>query len=114
MNNLNPDTIQRFLNFLILSTIAYDSLYVSEIEERIVKRTRRFFEVDRASVLKALQRLESVGWLETEEQVYSLTSAGKEQLQEEWNRRKAALAQFFDEGKWTGFYPEKARPQSWN
>ena len=123
MNNLNPELIQRFLDFLIPSTLAHESLYSSEIEERIMKKTRRFFEVDHVSLLQALQRLESAGWLKTEqrpannpkgEQVYSLTDAGQEQVQEGWNRPKAALAQFFDEGKWTGFRPEKARTGSWN
>ncbi len=123
MDNLSSDIIQSWLDFLILNTLSRESMYGSDIQQRIEQKTCRLFEVSRASILKALQRLESAGWLEIEwrqtgdlklEKLYSVSRAGKEQFEAEWKGPKSALAQFVREGKWLAFHSQKAQPDSWN
>jgi DNA-binding PadR family transcriptional regulator len=114
---MNPNVIQSWLDFLILNAFTAGPVCSSDIEQRIGQKMRLFFEVDSASVLKTLQRLESAGWLVSEwrekedsksEKVYSITGAGKEHLVGEWQMRKSSLAQFMDEGKWPAFLSQKA------
>jgi len=123
MRNLNPDLIQSWIDFRILNALTQEPLYRSDIEQRVEGEVRRFFEFDRALILKALQRMESSGWLEAEwrqtedskqERIYSITSAGREQLKAEWEIRQSALVQFIEEGKWPTFHSQKPKPDSWN
>jgi PadR family transcriptional regulator PadR len=123
MDNLNPDGIQKTLDFLILNTPVHEPMCASDIEQRIGQGIRRFFEANRVSFSNALQRLESAGWLDSEwrqtegsslEKVYSVTRAGNEQLEAEWKGRKSLLAEFVEEGKWPVFRFQKAQADSWN
>jgi PadR family transcriptional regulator, regulatory protein PadR len=68
------------------------------------------FKVNPGSLLTALQRLERAGWLDAEWQrtansrrakLYSLTRAGRKQLEVEtadWTRRAAAVARLLKAG----------------
>jgi len=124
MRNPNSNFIQSWINFRVLNTLTHGPLYGSDIEQRIGGEICRFLEkFDRAFIFKALQRLESSGWLEAEwrqtedsrrERVYSITDAGREQLKAEWKIRQSALAQFVEEGKWPAFSSQKPKPDSWN
>jgi transcriptional regulator len=74
------------------------------IARRVEQISRGVFKVNPGSLLTALQRLERAGWLDAEwrqtensrrARVYSLTRAGKKQLEletSEWNRRSSAIA----------------------
>jgi DNA-binding HxlR family transcriptional regulator len=60
------NVIQSRFDFLVLNVLTAGPVCSSDIEQRIGQRMRLFFEVDSASVLKTLQRLESAGWLVSE------------------------------------------------
>ncbi len=108
MDELNNDPIQGTLDFLILHTLRPEPMHDFAIEQRIEQKTRGLFtklKLSPGSFLTALQRLERAGWLRTEwrqtensgpEKIYSLTVAGKEQLEAEWTQRRSALAQFVE------------------
>jgi len=74
------------------------------IARRVEQISKSVFKVNPGSLLTALQRLERAGWLDSEwrqtensrrAKFYSLTRAGKKQLEIEtadWNRRASAIA----------------------
>jgi transcriptional regulator len=74
------------------------------IARRIEQISREVFKVNPGSLLTALQRLERQGWLDAEwrrtensrrAKVYTLTKAGRKQLESEtadWSRRAGAIA----------------------
>jgi PadR family transcriptional regulator, regulatory protein PadR len=74
------------------------------IARRIEQVSRGVFKVNPGSLLTAFQRLERVGWLDSEwrqtdnsrrAKFYSLTRPGRKQLEVEtasWNRRVSAIA----------------------
>jgi PadR family transcriptional regulator PadR len=100
----NTDVIQGTLDMLILKTLSLEPMHGFGIARRIEQISRGVFRVNPGSLLTALQRLERSGWLdsqwsETENsrraKYYSLTRAGKKQLQIEtadWTRRVSAIA----------------------
>src|SRR5436305_7584561 len=104
MNEENTDVIQRTLDILILKTLSLEQMHSFGIARRVEQISRGVFKVNPGSLLTALQRLERAGWLDCEwkdtensrrPKIYSLTRAGKKQLEFEtadWNRRAGAIA----------------------
>jgi transcriptional regulator len=104
MDDNNTDVIQGTLDMLILKTLSLQPLHGFGIARRIEQISRGVFKVNPGSLLTALQRLERAGWLDAEwrdtenarrAKYYTLTRAGRKQLDEEtadWNRRASAVA----------------------
>ena len=104
MADQNTDVIQGTLDMLILKTLSLQPLHGFGIARRIEQISRGVFKVNPGSLLTALQRLERAGWLDAEwrdtenarrAKYYTLTRAGRKQLDEEtadWNRRVSAVA----------------------
>ena len=98
------DVIQGTLDMLILKTLSLEPLHGFGIARRIEQISRGVFKVNPGSLLTALQRLERSGWLDAEwrqtensrrARIYTLTRAGKKQLENEtadWSRRASAIA----------------------
>ena len=104
MDQPNTDVIQGTLDMLILKSLSLGPMHGFGISRRIEQVSRGVFKVNPGSLLTAFQRLERMGWLdsqwrETENsrraKFYSLTRAGRKQLDvetSEWNRRASAIA----------------------
>ena len=104
MDETNTDVIQGTLDMLILKTLSLEPMHGFGIARRIEQVSRGVFKVNPGSLLTAFQRLERVGWLNSEwsqtdksrrAKFYSLTRAGRKQLEVEttnWNRRAGAIA----------------------
>jgi transcriptional regulator len=104
MSDENTDVIQGTLDMLILKTLSLQPMHGFGIARRVEQISRGVFKVNPGSLLTALQRLERAGWLDAEwrqtensrrAKIYSLTRAGKKQLEAEtadWNRRAGAIA----------------------
>jgi transcriptional regulator len=104
MDEPNTDVIQGTLDMLILKTLSLEPMHGFGIARRIEQISQGVFKVNPGSLLTALQRLERSGWLDAEWQrtengrrarVYSLTRAGRKQLEAEtadWSRRAGAIA----------------------
>jgi len=98
------DLLQGTLDVLILKSLALQELHGIGISRRISQMTNGAFEVKPGSLFPALHRMEDAGWLtstwgesETNRRAkfYSLTKAGKKQLQSEterWERISLAMA----------------------
>lgn len=98
------DLLQGTLDVLILKALALQELHGMGISRRISQMTDGAFEVKAGSLFPALHRMEDAGWLtstwgesETNRRAkfYSLTRAGKKQLQSEterWERISLAMA----------------------
>jgi len=97
------DLVQGTLDLLILKTILLEPMHGWAIAKRIQQVSREVLQVQQGSLYPALHRLEQQGliqakWAESETgrqaKFYSLTSAGREQLEKEtasWNRLSAAI-----------------------
>ncbi|HKE25508.1 MAG TPA: PadR family transcriptional regulator [Bryobacteraceae bacterium] len=104
MDEPNTDLIQGTLDMLILKTLSLEPMHGFGIARRIEQVSRGVFKVNPGSLLTAFQRLERMGWLESEwrqtdnsrrAKFYSLTRSGRNQLGIEtasWNRRASAIA----------------------
>ncbi len=104
MADPGTDVIQGTLDMLILKTLSLEPLHGFGIAKRIEQISRGVFKINPGSLLTAFQRLERMGWIDSEwrqtdnsrrAKFYSLTKAGKKQLEAEtadWNRRAAAIA----------------------
>ena len=104
MDDPNTDVIQGTLDMLILKTLSLEPMHGFGIARRVAQISRGVFKVNPGSLLTALQRLERAGWLDSEwrqtensrrAKFYSLTRAGKKQLEvetAEWARRAGAIA----------------------
>ena len=104
MDQPNTNVIQGTLDMLILKSLSLEPMHGFGIARRIEQVSRGVFKVNPGSLLTAFQRLERMGWLdsqwrETENsrraKFYSLTRAGRKQLDREmadWNRRASAIA----------------------
>src|SRR4030081_1803319 len=103
MDELNTDLIQGTLDMLILKTLSLEPLHGFGIARRIEQISRGVFKVNPGSLLTAFQRLERMGWLDSEwrqtdnsrrAKFYRLTRTGQKQLEGEttnWNGRASAL-----------------------
>jgi PadR family transcriptional regulator, regulatory protein PadR len=110
MSEQNTDVIQGTLDLLILKTLSLEPLHGFGIGRRVEQVSQGVFKVNPGSLLTALQRLERAGWLDSEwrntensrrAKFYSLTRAGKRQLEVEeadWNRRASAVARLLGQG----------------
>jgi PadR family transcriptional regulator, regulatory protein PadR len=104
MDQPNRDVIQGTLDMLILKTLSLEPMHGFGITRRVEQISRGVFKVNPGSLLTALERLERAGWLDSEwrktensrrAKFYSLTRAGKKQLEVEtadWARRASAVA----------------------
>ena len=98
------DLLQGTLDVLILKALVLQELHGMGISRRISQMTNGAFEVKAGSLFPALHRMENAGWLisawgesETNRRAkfYSLTKAGKKQLQsqtERWEQISLAMA----------------------
>jgi PadR family transcriptional regulator len=97
------DMIQGTLDLLILKTIALEPMHGWAIAKRIQQVSREVLQITQGALYPALHRLEQQGWVrgswdETETgreaKFYSLTRAGKLQLEkelEQWGRLSGAV-----------------------
>ena len=104
MEKSSTDVIQGTLDMLILKTLSLEPMHGFGIARRVEQLSKGVFKVNPGSLLVALQRLERAGWLDAEwrqtpngrrARVYSLTRAGRKQLDvetTEWSRRAGAIA----------------------
>ena len=104
MDEPNTDLIQGTLDMLILKALSLEPMHGFGIGRRIEQVSRGVFKVNPGSLLTAFQRLERVGWLNSEwrqteksrrAKFYLLTRSGRKQLEIEttnWNRRASAIA----------------------
>lgn len=103
MQDAGTDVIQGTLDMLILKTLSLEPLHGFGISRRIEQISRGVFKVNPGSLLTAFQRLERLGWINSEwrqtansrrAKYYSLTRAGRKQLEVEaanWNRKVSAV-----------------------
>jgi len=99
----NLDLLQGTLDMLILKTLALESMHGWGISQRILQSSQDVLVVNQGSLYPALVRLEEQGWISSEWGVsennrrakfYSLTRAGRKQLNEEtetWERMISAV-----------------------
>jgi len=104
MKEPNTDLIRGTPDMLKLKTLSLGSPHGSGIARRIEQVCHGVFKVNPGALLTAFQRLERIGWLNSEwratdhsrrAKFYSLTRSGRRQLEVEtadWNRRAAAIA----------------------
>jgi PadR family transcriptional regulator, regulatory protein PadR len=104
MNPPNTDVVQGTLDMLVLKTLSLAPMHGYGISRRIEQTSRSVFKVNPGSLLTALRRLERAGWLDSKwrktenarrAKYYSLTAAGRRQLQvemETWQARVAAMS----------------------
>src|SRR5712672_500849 len=104
MEEPNTDVIQGTLDMLILKTLSLESMHGFGVSRRIEQVSRGVFKVNPGSLLTAFQRLERMGWLDSEwrqtansrrAKYYSLTRTGRRRLEEEttsWTRRVTAIS----------------------
>jgi PadR family transcriptional regulator PadR len=98
------DLVQGTLDLLILKTIALEPMHGWAIAQRIRQISNEVLQVQQGSLYPALHRLEQQGWIQAEwgesennrrAKYYSLTRAGKKQLDAElanWERLSSAIA----------------------
>lgn len=98
------DLLQGTLDLLILTALALQPLHGLGVSRRIEQVTRGAFQVKPGSLFPALHRVEEKGWLRSEwgesenrrkAKYYTLTSAGRRQLEREtgeWRRVSTAIA----------------------
>src|SRR5215469_1327173 len=104
MDEPTTDVIQGTLDMLILKTLSLEPMHGFGVARRIEQVSRGVFKINPGSLLTAFQRLERMGWLDSEwrhtdnsrrAKYYSLTRSGRKQLEVEtanWNRRASAIA----------------------
>jgi PadR family transcriptional regulator, regulatory protein PadR len=97
------DLIQGTLHLLVLKMLALDSMNGWDISQRLKHISQDTLQVSDGSLYPALHKLEQEGWITAEwrqsennrrAKFYSLTRAGRKQLQLEtnnWDRLAAAI-----------------------
>jgi len=97
------DLVQGTLDLLVLKTLSLERKHGWAIAKRIQQVSQEALQIQQGSLYPALHRLEQQGWIESEwrpteagrmAKFYSLTSAGRRQLQKElasWTRLSAAI-----------------------
>ena len=98
------DLLQGTLDLLILKTLALEPMHGWGIAQRIQQISQDVLQVGQGTLYAALHRLEQRGWIGSEwstsdnnrrARFYSLTRAGRTQLEQElgeWERLSAAIA----------------------
>src|SRR5690349_8959465 len=104
MDTPKSDLLQGTLDMLILKIVALEPLHGYGIAQRIRQISKDVLQVQQGSLYPALYRLEKRGWLSAkwgeaetgrEAKFYSLTKAGRKQLEAEeanWDRLAGAVA----------------------
>jgi PadR family transcriptional regulator len=97
------DLVQGTLDLLILKTLSHEPKHGWAIAKRIQQVSRETLQIQQGSLYPALHRLEQQAWIKSEwratetgrmAKFYSLTRAGRKQLQKElasWSRLSAAI-----------------------
>src|SRR5437762_11820184 len=92
------DSVQGTLDLLILKTVSLEPKHGWAIAKRIQQISGEVLQVQQGSLYPALHRWIKAKWKETETgrqaKFYSLTAAGRAQLEKEaenWNRLSAAI-----------------------
>ncbi len=97
------DLVQGTLDLLILKTLSLQPQHGWAIAKRIQQVSQEVLQVQQGSLYPALHRLEQQGWIQAEwsesdtgrqAKVYSLTRAGRRQMEKElesWDRLSAAV-----------------------
>ena len=100
----STDLLQGTLDVLILKTLALGPMHGWGVAQRIQQVSRDVLQIGQGSLYPALHRLEYRGWIQSEwgnsennrrAKYYSLTRAGKKQLEAElttWERLSTAIA----------------------
>jgi PadR family transcriptional regulator PadR len=101
---------QGTLDMLILQVLSIEPAHGYGIAQRLLQVSREVVQINQGSLYPALHRLEQRGWLDSEwrqsetgreAKFYSLTKAGRKQLnleKESWNRLTTAVQLIFNEG----------------
>jgi transcriptional regulator len=99
----SAELIQGTLDLLILKTVAQGPIHGYGIAQKILVMSKEILQVQQGSLYPALHRLERKGFVRSEwkpsgngpmAKLYSLTAAGRKQLQEEkrqWQRYTGAI-----------------------
>ncbi len=99
----SSDLLQGTLDLLILKTISLEPTHGWAIAKRIQQVSKEVLQVQQGSLYPALHRLEQQGWIKShwadtetgrEAKFYSLTRAGKAQMELElasWGRLSAGV-----------------------
>lgn len=99
----STDLLQGTLDLLILKTLALEPMHGWGIANRIQQVSKDALQIGQGSLYPALHRLEYKGWIKAEwsssennrrAKFYSLTRAGKKQLEAElsnWDRLNTAI-----------------------
>ncbi|MEI9972384.1 MAG: PadR family transcriptional regulator [Ignavibacteriota bacterium] len=97
------DLIHGTLDLLILNTLALESQHGWAIAKRIQQVSNEVLQISQGALYPALHRLEQQGWIRSvwkvteggrDAKIYSLTKAGRTQLQkelEQWERLSNAV-----------------------
>jgi PadR family transcriptional regulator, regulatory protein PadR len=96
------DLVQGTLDLLILKTVSLEPQHGWAIAKRIQQISKEVLQVQQGSLYPALHRLEQQGWIRAkwgdsngrQAKFYSLTAAGRTQLEREkesWSRLSAAI-----------------------
>ena len=103
MPTTKSELLQGTLDLLILKTLSAGALHGYAIAQRIQERSDEVLVVEEGSLYPALYRMEEKGWIAAEwgksdnnrrAKFYSLTRAGRKQLEEEtalWERIVRAI-----------------------
>jgi transcriptional regulator len=103
MPTTKPELLQGTLDLLILKTLTAGSLHGYAIADRIQRCSDEVLVVEEGSLYPCLYRMQSKGWIVAEwgksdsnrrAKFYSLTRAGRKQLEEEtalWERIQRAI-----------------------
>jgi PadR family transcriptional regulator PadR len=106
----STELLQGTLDVLILKTLALGPMHGWAVAQRIQQVSRDVLQIGQGSLYPALYRLEYKGWIQSEwgnsennrrAKYYSLTRAGKKQLQAElatWDRLSTAIALVLEAG----------------
>ena len=98
------DLVQGTLDLLILKTLALGPMHGWAIAQRIQQLSNDVLQVQQGSLYPALHRLEQQAWIQADwgesdnnrrAKYYSLTRAGRKQLESEannWERLSAAIS----------------------
>jgi transcriptional regulator len=104
MDVRKSDLLQGTLDMLVLKIVALEPIHGYGIAQRIRQISEDVLQVQQGSLYPALHRLEKRGWLRAEwgeaetgreAKFYSLTRAGRKQLEDEsanWNRLSYAVS----------------------
>ena len=103
MTNSKADLLQGTLDLLILKSLQHEPMHGFGVAVRIGQMSKDMLQVEQGSLYPALYRLEDQGWIKSEWGVsdnnrkakfYSLTAAGRKQLQTEeksWAKLSTAI-----------------------